>query len=122
MLTIIAFGHGLSYTSFEWSTAKISSSSSSHQISLSVSNNGKVAGQDVIQVYVSQGTEEPRKLEAFAKTEMIQPGSSEEITISLESRAFERWMDDSWRVPSGTWRVSLCRNVAEEVSGFDVAL
>jgi beta-glucosidase len=119
-----AFGHGLSYTSFEWTEAKITSISTSHEISLKVHNTGACAGQDVIQVYLSKGTEESRKLEAFVKTGLIQPGQSEVVKATLDRRAFERWDEslNAWKVQSGTWRIGLCQNVRQEVAGFDVTM
>lgn len=91
------FGFGLSYTNFEWSVDALSIPTGSEinreseiTITLSVTNVGDVAGQDVIEVYL---TPEYKKgeiekahvnLVAFAKTSVINPGEKQTITISVD--------------------------------------
>ena len=91
------FGFGLSYTSFAWTVESISIPDGSEinreseiVITLSVSNIGEVAGQDVVEVYL---TPEYKKgeiekahvnLVAFAKTSVINPGEMQTLSITVD--------------------------------------
>lgn len=117
---LAAFGYGRSYTTFEWTDAKVTQTASQVDIEVTVKNTGSHAGRDVLQVYVSKGQDEPRKLEAIAKTFDLAPGSSETLRVSLQSRAFARRSGSSWTVGEGIWRVSLSSDVESEKIGLDV--
>ena len=87
------FGFGLSYTSFsvEFSKAKFNGKEISAKAL--VRNTGKVAGKEVVQLYVScpQGKlgKPARELAAFIKTELLQPGQEElvELSFNIENHA-----------------------------------
>ncbi|RXK83400.1 glycoside hydrolase family 3 N-terminal domain-containing protein [Filimonas effusa] len=88
-----AFGYGLSYTSFRISPLKLNSSIIKDKIIVSavVTNTGKVAGKEVLQLYVTApagGVRKPvQELRAFAKTKLLQPGEAQEINLELDMRA-----------------------------------
>jgi beta-glucosidase len=92
---LFPFGHGLSYTKFTYSDAKISApwSPDSEQISVSVrlTNAGSVAGAEVLQVYVRDVESTPyrpdRELKAFQKI-TLQPGETQQVDFTLGRRAF----------------------------------
>lgn len=96
-----AFGHGLSYTSFEFSNLKVMPSGKGASVSFTLKNTGKVAGAEVAQVYVKQEQSllpRPEKeLKGFEKV-FLQPGESKTITLSLNEDAFKYFNDveDSW--------------------------
>lgn len=87
------FGYGLSYTSFKWEWAnvkdglKIDKANQTVTIRVKVTNTGKVAGKDVVQIYFSApytkgGIEKSsNSLVDFAKTDLLQPGESQVLTI-----------------------------------------
>ncbi len=90
------FGYGLSYTDFEWKvesrswTSKdVMSDSAEYVIKVNVRNTGKVAGKEVVQLYVTPpykagGIEMPAvSLVAFAKTGVIQPKHDETVTLKF---------------------------------------
>ena len=122
------FGFGLSYTSFAWDEIALnasdgdaeSGSSSSHQISVKVTNTGDRAGSDVVQVYVRKPesvTYRPDKeLKGFAKV-TLDPGSSETVTITLDRDSFAIWdvASNSWAVESGTYEIIVARSSADVV-------
>lgn len=89
-LPLYAFGHGLSYTHFDYSDLKLSPSSSATngtvQISFTIKNVGDVQGADVAQVYTHQErsfTYQPlQSLRAFKRVDLL-PGESAHVQFSL---------------------------------------
>jgi beta-glucosidase len=90
-----SFGYGMSYTSFAYKNLKVSTDSFKDvdglTISADVTNTGKVAGKEVVQVYVhdhkSGLVRPPKELKAFAKVD-LQPGETKTVTLALDFRAF----------------------------------
>jgi beta-glucosidase len=105
---LFPFGHGLSYTSFDYSdlkAPKVFTDKEVVKIHLRVKNTGAVAGKEVVQLYVSDkqaSLARPiKELKKFAKVE-LQPGESKEVTFELELRDFSffnprlhRWVAES---------------------------
>ena len=89
------FGYGLSYTAFEYSNAKVSRTTFKDtegvSVSVDVTNTGKVAGKEIVQVYVhdqkSSLVRPEKELKGFVKVE-LQPGETKTVKISLDFRAF----------------------------------
>ncbi len=89
------FGYGMSYTTFDYQNPKVSADSFKDMdgltVSVDVTNTGKVAGKEVVQVYVhdhkSGLIRPPKELKGFAKVE-LQPGETRTVTIALDFRAF----------------------------------
>lgn len=89
------FGYGLSYTTFEYKNSRVSSNAFKDveglSVSVDVTNTGKRAGKEVVQVYVhdhkSGLVRPPKELKGFAKVE-LQPGETKTVTIKLDFRAF----------------------------------
>ncbi len=79
------FGYGLSYTSFALADAACAEQGGDICATVKVTNTGKVAGKQVVQVYAQapQGKlgKPSRVLVGFAKTETLQPGASQQLTI-----------------------------------------
>ena len=84
---VYPFGYGLSYTSFSQEMGDLTVSDGEISFDVTVTNTGSTAGKDVVQVYFTPpytngGIEKSAvNLAAFAKTGMIDPGSSETVTI-----------------------------------------
>jgi beta-glucosidase len=81
---LFPFGHGLSYTTFAYDNLRVSQSGDEIQVEVDVTNSGRHAGQEVVQLYVrdvaTRLVRPEKELKAFAKV-ALQP--SEQQTISL---------------------------------------
>ena len=103
-----AFGHGLSYTTFEWSPATVTGSGCDLSVEVTVTNTGNRPGSDVVQLYVSDVESTvyrpDRELRAFAKVH-LHPGASETVRLRLDERSFAFYDvdDERWRVEAGAF-------------------
>ena len=83
------FGYGLSYTTFKQEITSFSDDGTNITLKVSVTNTGSVAGKEVVQVYFNPpytngGIEKASaNLVEFAKTAKLEPGASEEVTITF---------------------------------------
>jgi beta-glucosidase len=110
-----AFGHGLSYTQFNFTNLKTSapSMSGSLQVSVTVSNTGTVAGKEVVQLYLGAPAGKLDKpaaeLKAFGKTRLLQPGESAEISFTLtpSDLASFHTNSSSWIAEAGDYTVKI---------------
>jgi beta-glucosidase len=92
---LFPFGYGLSYTTFAYSNPRVSATVFKDvdglTLSVDVTNTGKLAGKEIVQVYVHDRQSElvrPQKeLKGFAKVE-LQPGETKTVSIPLDFRAF----------------------------------
>ena len=104
------FGHGLSYTSFEWDEASVSADGTDVEVRLTVTNTGGRAGSDVVQVYVrdvASSLHRPDKeLKGFAKVHLA-AGESQDVAVTLDRRAFAVWdvVAHDWLVEAGEFEV-----------------
>jgi beta-glucosidase len=104
------FGYGLSYTDFAYSKATVRKTADGFVASVTVTNTGRVAGKETVQLYVSApagGLEKPdRELRAFAKTALLQPGQSETLTLPVDAYTLASFNEASsaWETAPGTYR------------------
>ncbi len=83
------FGYGLSYTTFDQEITDSSNDGTNITLTVKVTNTGDLAGKDVVQVYYNPpytngGIEKSvANLVEFAKTSMLEPGASEDVTITF---------------------------------------
>ncbi len=111
---LFPFGFGLSYTSFEYSSLKLSKKkikdTDELTVSFKVKNTGSVAGAEISQVYVSDVEStiyRPEKeLRGFAKT-FLEPGEEKEVKVTLSKRAFAYFNVNinDWHVESGDFKI-----------------
>ncbi|MFT6335832.1 MAG: beta-glucosidase [Halioglobus sp.] len=107
---LYAFGHGLSYTTFEYSKLKADKKEDgSIEVSVSVANTGGYDGEEVIQLYIrdlySSFTRPIKELKGFRKTE-IKSGRSKSIKFTLTDKELG-WFDNEgkWFVETGEYEV-----------------
>ena len=83
------FGFGLSYTEFTFGEMRLDSDKFTDRITatLEVTNSGKVAGKEVVQIYLAAPENDLNKpvkeLVAFAKTRLLEPGESQTLSFEL---------------------------------------
>ena len=99
---LFPFGHGLSYTEFQYSDLKITGNGPDRIVSLNIKNSGDRAGAEVVQIYVGvpdEAQEPPKQLKGFEKI-MLEPGETVSVTIPLGD---DRLM--MFDEPEGEWRL-----------------
>ena len=95
---LFAFGHGLSYTSFEISEPRLSATQvqpgQSVEVSVDVANTGARAGDEVVQLYVGltnrSVTQPPLSLKGFERVTLA-PGERKTVTFTLDERHLALW-------------------------------
>ena len=106
---LFPFGHGLSYTSFDYGKASLKQKGSDIALSVPVSNTGGRDGDEVVQVYIRnlQDPYGPKKsLRAFRRVN-VKAGETEKVTFLLPKSAFEFFDRDAGRmaVSSGDYEI-----------------
>lgn len=107
------FGHGLSYTTYQYSNLKVDKASFAHddviRVSVEVKNTGKVAGKESVLLFSSDlmasMVPDGRRLRAFDKV-ALQPGESKTVTFNLKANdlAFVGW-DGKWILEEGDFKL-----------------
>jgi len=105
------FGFGLSYTTFEYSDAKISQKNDIYDVTVTVKNTGGFEGKEVVELYISapdnKAANKPAKeLKAFAKTKLLKPGESETLTLSITAPELASFDEaaSAWVVAEGEYQ------------------
>ena len=105
------FGFGLSYTTFEYSDAKIAEKGDAYEVTVTVKNTGKLEGKEVVELYISapdnKAANKPAKeLKAFAKTKQLKPGESETLTLTVKAADFASFDEaaSAWVVAEGEYQ------------------
>ncbi len=125
------FGYGLSYTNFDYSNLKLSSSSFNNKINatVTVKNTGKVAGKEAVQLYISapaKNLDKPsEELKAFAKTRLLRPGESQTISFDIGAADLSSFDTnrESWIAEAGTYSIKVgasSKNI-KQTATFDLA-
>ncbi len=107
------FGYGLSYTTFEYEGAKLSSKKIANgkdvTLKVKVSNTGKTAGHESVQVYVKRLGDDKAPVKALKGLKMIylEPGETQTVSIELPASSFEYYdgYHDDLIVKSGEYKV-----------------
>ena len=137
---VFPFGYGLSYTSFDWTVGEASTDEFDMDtvvtVPVTVKNSGKVAGKEVVQLYVSApytagGIEKAHKvLVGYAKTKLLQPGETDTVTVSFTpyDAASYDYRDangngfSGYELEAGEYTLYVSRNAHEEVKAISLML
>lgn len=113
------FGYGLSYTTFSYSNASVKKAGNEWKVSVKVTNTGKLAGKEVAQIYVKAAPGEIKKplceLKAFGKTQLLAPGQSETLTMTIKNSDLASFNEDksAWVVDAGQYTALIGASVAD---------
>ena len=137
MQVLYPFGYGLSYTDFSYSNLQIEDYGAAYRsdlcqekdpdapflagenarliVSADITNTGKTAGAEVVQLYIGAPEGEMfrpvRELKGFEKV-WLAPGETKTVSFVLEKRSFAYWSTklSDWFVPSGVYTVFLAHD------------
>ena len=105
------FGFGLSYTTFEYSDAKIAENGDAYEVSVTVKNTGSLEGKEVVELYISapdnKAANKPvKELKAFAKTKQLKPGESETLKLTVKAADLASFDEaaSAWVVAEGEYQ------------------
>ncbi|RNB50038.1 beta-glucosidase [Agromyces tardus] len=113
---LFPFGHGLSYTSFDYEDLEVDGGTTI-TASFTVVNTGGRPGADVPQVYLTDAPDGPRlRLLGFERLH-LEPGESRRVTIVAEPRVLARYDADAgaWRMLGGRHEVAVGQNAEDHV-------
>lgn len=105
-----AFGHGLSYTSFEYTDLSVVKNGDAVAVNLTVTNTGNRSGAEVVQVYVHDqeaSVDRPdQELKAFDKV-FLDPGESANVVFELDESALSFFSEEqmAWVAEPGTFSI-----------------
>jgi beta-glucosidase len=104
------FGHGLSYTKYEYSGLKVLCSqgitaTGRLNLEVTVKNAGTVAGEEVVMVFIKPPVDPaikrpPKELKAFTRVALM-PGESKAVQLSVAAKDMNHWTDAGWAVQKG---------------------
>ena len=123
------FGYGLSYTTFDQQMGDVTYQDGTVSFDVTVTNTGDVAGKDVVEIYynppyVNGGIEKASaNLVAFDKTEELQPGDSETVSISFDDddmASYDYENAKAWVLEAGDYRISINSDSHNEIASATV--
>lgn len=123
------FGYGLSYTTFSQEMGDVTYEDGTVSFDVTVTNTGDVAGKDVVEVYYNPpytdgGIEKASaNLVAFDKTELLEPGASETVSIEFDDDAMASYDYENakaWVLEAGDYQVSINSDSHNEIDSATV--
>lgn len=111
------FGYGLSYTTFAYSKPVVRAVKDGFEASITITNTGRVAGKEVVQLYVTapDGTlvKPALELKAFGKTQELQPGQSQTLTLKVTNYDLASFSEDqsAWITEAGRYTIKFAAAV-----------
>lgn len=115
------FGYGLSYTTFAYGKPQVAADTAGNlTVDVDVRNTGRVAGKEVVQVYVAapgRDMDKPaRELRAFAKTRLLGPGQSQRVQLHIAYADLASFSEQGscWQVEPGSYTVMVARDAADQ--------
>jgi len=105
------FGYGLTYSEFKLSKPLLSKKDEGYEIKLVLENMGDFPAKEVVQIYLGKAdssVERPiKELKAFAKSDLILPASSQQLTLNLLFEDFKIWDETNkeWLIEPGQYEL-----------------
>ncbi|MBL7743040.1 MAG: glycoside hydrolase family 3 C-terminal domain-containing protein [Chitinophagaceae bacterium] len=115
------FGYGLSYTNFTYSNISLSGKSLDKKIkaSVTIANTGKVAGKEVVQLYITAPAGKlgnpAIELKGFGKTRLLRPGQSQKIEFAITADDLASFSTEAtaWIADAGIYTVKIGSSSAD---------
>lgn len=120
---LYSFGHGLSYTKFEYSDLKLSSPSfktnGKIEVAVTVTNTGELAGKEVVQMYIrdlfASVTRPVLELKGFEMIE-LQPNESKKVVFTIDEKTIEYYSANAkWEAEVGDFKVFVGGSSAQTI-------
>lgn len=122
------FGYGLSYTTFEYENLNVEVSDETISINVQVKNTGKLAGKEVVEIYVSKPDTEidrpVQELKAFAKTPLLQSGETVEVTMEINISDLSYWNEtaNNWNLEEGIYIIHAAASSRDKKLSTEISL
>jgi beta-glucosidase len=118
---VYPFGYGLSYTDFAYSNIKLSSNVFTNTLTVTadITNTGKSAGKEVVEMYVTAPAEKLDKplkeLKGFVKTDILQPGKKQTVTFTISKRDLASFDEtqSAWVAEKGEYKIQIGSSSAD---------
>ena len=108
------FGYGLSYTSFSYSDMAVERREDKIFVSVNVKNDGKMAGAQVVEVFVeapkTQFIKPLRELKGFEKV-FLKAGEEKRVCVTIDVQDMKYYADNGWRLENGVYKMQICKDV-----------
>ncbi|MDO5327105.1 MAG: glycoside hydrolase family 3 C-terminal domain-containing protein [Clostridia bacterium] len=135
---VYTFGHGLSYTTFDWAVEPATAADSAVtkddvlSFNVTVTNTGDKAGKDVVELYYTapygEETTNETKIEKayvvlgdYAKTKELAPGESETVTLTLkvsDMASYDYVTDKTYVLDDGAYNIKIARSAHDYAADF----
>ncbi len=134
------FGHGLSYTTFDYTAFDVKPDGDKYVCSVTVKNTGATAGRHTVQIYLQKpytdydkqnGIEKAAvELVGYAKTDVIEPGDSRTVTVAVdkyEFKTYDAYGQKTYILEKGDYYLAVGRDAHDALNnilaakGFDAA-
>ncbi len=127
------FGHGLSYTAFDYSDFAVVYNEETDQfaVTVTVTNSGDVAGKETVQVYAQSpytDYDKENKVEkaavqliGFGKTDVLEPGASEKVTVLVDKRdlaAYDTYGAKTYILDAGDYYLTVATDAHNAVNNI----
>lgn len=122
------FGYGLSYSDFTVGFDNASVDGTKVTMSVNVDNTGKIAGKEVVQVYISAPSvnlDKPyQELVGFAKTSAIEAGTSEQVSVSFDMKDAASYDTEGerWVLEAGEYIVRIGNSSRDTEPAFVISI
>ena len=123
------FGYGLSYTEFEYSDMTVTENKAddTYTVTVTVKNIGSVKGKESVQIYLQQpyikgGIEKASvELVGYAKTSVLEPGASEQVTVTVDGRwfaSYDAYNAKTYVLDAGNYYLTAAKNAHDAINNI----